>query len=38
MFLSLLIGVFYQNVKAVNLYKANTKSGLVNNKYCIEYF
>lgn len=26
------------NVKAAKLYKANIKSGLVNNKYSIEYF
>lgn len=38
MFLSLRIVVFYQNAKAVKLYKANTKSSLVNNKYSIEYF
>lgn len=38
MFLSLHIGVFHQNIKAVKVHKANTKSGLVNNKYSIEYF
>ena len=27
-----------QNIKAVKLYKANTKNGLVTNKYSIEYF
>lgn len=38
MFLSLWIDVFDQNVKAEKLYKANTKGGLENNKYSIEYF
>lgn len=38
MFLSLWIDAFDQNVKAEKLYKANTKGGLENNTYSIEYF